>query len=275
MLKALLAGKLDGEFVRSPYAIEDLLTSVVLGTCAYLPPEAALLGFLRAARTTDGALLRERLADVVTVEALFWHQWNAVTDEGPGAGGAEPDLLLRFAHRAGNRSLLIVEAKLLSGKSSLPTTHGPVSDQLGKYWVHLLREADRSRAAPLGIVYLTAGTAIPIADFIETQTELDAKHVVPAPLYWLSWRHFVGSLPPTERGPMLADLVELLTDSWMLVEVVMEPWPRLERLPRAWTFEPSWRWATPVHVKAEWQFAPSWTWSASGAIPPWVFKPGE
>ncbi len=35
---ALLHGKLDGELKRDPYEIEDLLTSVVIGTCSYLEP---------------------------------------------------------------------------------------------------------------------------------------------------------------------------------------------------------------------------------------------
>ena len=80
VMKALLARKLADEFVRSPYAIEDLLTSVVLGTCAYLPTHDALVGFVGMARTVDGTTLKERLTDVKSVEAVFWHSWDGFTD---------------------------------------------------------------------------------------------------------------------------------------------------------------------------------------------------
>lgn len=276
MLKALLAEKLNDEFVRSPYSIEDLLTSVVLGTCSYLPPHVALLPFLSRARMLDGSLLADQLEDVEAVDAVFWPFWDAVDRPIASVGGAEPDLLLRLTHRDGQRSLLVVEAKLLSGKSSLPTSDTRVTDQLGKYWVHLLRQAALLHARALGIVYLTAGLATPLTDFEQTQGELRAKAAPAAPLYWLSWRHFVGCVASADGGPMLADLIKLLSEQWALTEIVMRPWPAAPRGTSSWRFDPSWRWPAPVLSRTDWDFDVSWTWPVRARVTgKWVYDTGR
>jgi hypothetical protein len=188
-------------------------------------------------------------------------------------GGAEPDLLLRFTHRDGHRSLLVVEAKLLSDKSSIPTQEARVTDQLGKYWVHLLREADLQNARALGIVYLTAGLAMQLTDFEQTQRELRAKGAPAAPLYWLSWRHFVGCVASVDGGPMLADLVELLTEHWALTEIDMRPWPAAAGAAPPWRFDPSWMWPVPTLAGTAWNFDVSWTWPMLvRAYQSWVFE---
>ena len=47
MLQAILHGKLDRWLSKDAYTIEDLLTSVVLGSACYAPHDQALLPFLR------------------------------------------------------------------------------------------------------------------------------------------------------------------------------------------------------------------------------------
>jgi len=256
VLKALLAGKLDGEMTRSPQTVEDLVTSVVLGACSYLPPRAALLPFLSEARTDDGQRLRDHLRDVERATLTFWPEWQAFTHadgttEGDVAGG-EPDAIVEFLHVDGRRSMLVVEAKVLSGKSSRPSNGPTVTDQLGKYWVHLLALARGASATPLGIVHLTSSVTLPSQEFTETLTELRAKGVADAPLYWLSWRHFAECVPGA-TDPLLLDVVTLLRDRWMLVQTRMGTWPTTVSRSEPWRFTPSWRWGS-YRAAADWTF---------------------
>jgi hypothetical protein len=89
---------------------------------------------------------------------------------------------------------LLVEAKLWSGKSSHASKAGAVTDQLGKSWLGLCRQAAAEGSRPLGIVYLVPGVTPPLADIEETQQELNEKGHGVAPLYWLSWRAFAGAI---------------------------------------------------------------------------------
>jgi hypothetical protein len=253
MLKALLHAKLDGEFVRSPFAIEDLLTSVVLGSCAYVPPDVALLPFLRLALSVGGDSLDVALADAVDAESTFWPDWAGFSDGDVGARGAQPELVVTVLHADGRRSVLLVEVKLHSGKSSEATEAGLVSDQLAKYWLHLRRHAETIGARPIGVVYVTTSSSLPVAELAASQGELVAKGQSRAPLYWVSWRKFVTAVD-TRNSAMLRDVVQLLRDRWNLVEIEMPPWPSSFVVPRPW------------------RFTPTWTWREAPLAPGWAFK---
>jgi hypothetical protein len=173
----------------------------------------------------------------------------------------EPELILRLTRPTGSPALVLVEAKLWSGKSSWPTLEGEVNDQLGKYWVHLEEAAKKENAQPTGIVYITQSLRFPDDDFAETQLELQRKHQREAPLFWLSWRHFEGCVrqgdryPPAATLPILNDLLTLLVEKWGLAEVRMGPWPKSPDLPHTeWRFPLSWRWPKTLTEFPPWDF---------------------
>lgn len=255
MLKALLHSKLDGEFVRSPFEIEDLLTSVALGSCAYVPPGVALLPFLRLARSVDGDSLEPALADAVDVETTFWPDWAAFTDGDGGVPGAQPELVVSVRHAGGRRSVLLVEVKLHSGKSSLPSSSAEISDQLAKYWLHLRRHAAAIGASPIGVVYVTTSSSLPVADLDASQAELLTKARPAAPFFWVSWRKFVSAVD-ARNSPLLQDVVQLLRDRWNLAEIEMPNWP------------------SPLPSPRPWSFTTGWTWGKPSAEPRWVFSGG-
>lgn len=268
MLQALLHGKLGCELKRDAYEIEDLLTSVVVGTCAYLDPHVALLPFLGHARDVDG-----RAFDTSSVTAVQYKFWPPLegrrTPQAEGATGepepidaedGEPEVLLTLTRRDGSVGMLLLEAKLLSGKSSRPSPTGPVRDQLGKYWLQLGEAAQVVSAEPLGVVYITRGLTLPRDEFAETQAELVAKGKQPsAKLYWLSWRAF-GNAARSQAAhhQLLADVVELLETRWSLVDVKMLPW------------------STPPRLTAPWRYLVSWTWRPlPTSWPTWRFDAGR
>lgn len=279
MLAALLAGKLERELKRSPTDIEDLLTSVVFGACRYVPPRDALLPFLGRARNAQGAKLAPMLAEVSRASYHFWPSWtdeprvtpslppdhrsraNPHPQEAVGVHNHEPELVLALARPGLPAAWVLIEAKLLSGKSSRPSPSGPVNDQLGRYWVQLQRRAEAAHAIPLAVVYVTRGVTLPEQDFQETQGELAKKqpNAAPAPLYWVSWRDFVGAV--NTREAILHDTCLLLRERWQLVHAEMTGWPaRPASLAEGhqgagWTFTRSWRWLQAPATTIEWSYS--------------------
>jgi hypothetical protein len=285
MLVALVSGKLDAEFARPPAEIEDFLTSVVLGSCRYLDPQVAFLPFLAEARDSAQRRLAELLppASVKTVAYEFWPDWFSDLKSSEKMEGAEPELVARIETTDGRQLWLVVEAKLLSGKSSGPSPSGPVADQLGKYWLHLLQRAMAVGAEPLGIVYLTRATTLPHADFEETQDELRRKQpdAAPAPLFWASWRHFIRATTKSDPPPLLVDMHRALREFWRLEEVVMEPWPAASWRDIApllhWRFKDMCHWPRPLTFLVErkclpWQFTSSVRWPSLRLRGKWHFK---
>jgi len=253
VLQALLHGKLDGELKRDAYEIEDLLTAVVIGTCSYLEPSVALVPFLAGARDVDGNLLD--LTNVESVEYEFWESLAAVPRrdtsngiEDDAAVGGEPEVILSVTRRDGSKAMLVIEAKLFSGKSSRPSPTGPVTDQLGKYWLQLTHVASQISASALGVLYLTRGLTMPRDDFAETQRELREKGHPQAKLFWLSWRTFVDAVRGSTQHRLLRDVVELLENRWYMVAVQMQPWPQVPTLPTTPRFTANWQWPPPPRL---------------------------
>lgn len=246
MIQALARGKFPKIGDRDPFDVEDLLTSVVLGAASY-DPERALLPFLREARSA----CREPVplpTSPVTVE--FWPRpWAAVAPE-PGASavgvdGGQPELMVRLDPPGERGSVLLVEVKLRSGISSSGTQDGPVSHQLAKYWMHLLRVAKAEDRHPLGVVFVTEGITFPTADVEEAAAELRAKRCPEGAFFWVSWRRF-ERVVDTQGSRLLADVQQLLRDQWELtwVDDAWE-WPRaLPPSQQAAQFAASWRWPT-------------------------------
>lgn len=315
MIQALLKGKLNQYLTKSPFEIEDLLTSIVFGSCQYVPPEHGVMPFLARARsgpTKADTHLSDLIGEISDVEYEFWPNWCAISGIDPmlaskppdlsnsnDAGGpihsasgevcgAIPELVLKFRRTSGKSAWIIIEAKLFSGKSSYATSVGPVSDQLGKYWLQLKLQAEREKAEPLAIVYVTQGVFFPASEFDETKKELLSKGHPPAPLFWLSWRVFADCI---ERPlPLIRDVICLLRDKWQLVYVEMEAWPQLPvTLPHydftesvIWPIPPFkisalnchvlFEWSRPINL-GRWEFQTSWNWvSAEPALPVWDFE---
>lgn len=281
MLQALLRGKLDRWLSKDAYTIEDLLTSVVLGSACYAPHEEALLPFLREAVDEHGKTLAAHLTDVASVTAEFWPNWGA-SEAGPDedddtearaehdeddpqpADGprparvvvprSQPEVVLDVERTDGKRQLILLEVKLHSGKSSHASGNGVVTDQLAKYWCQLKREAEQRSAEALAVVYLTKGSRRPTEELEASQRDLQAARLPRAPLYWLSWRKLDAVVKGKAVSPILGDCMELLRDRWELVMVSMDRWqPPPPPLP-PWSFEQRFGWATPTELPLPWSF---------------------
>jgi hypothetical protein len=182
MLQALLRGKLSPEQEN----LEDLLTSGVFGSLAYLAPEDGLLPLLRLATDDDGGspsvfdVAGWRLID----EVSFWP--TQATDL---AGATEPDVFIRATGDTGDSYVISIEVKLWSNKSAGATS--TISDQLAREWYSLVSFCQVPAATPL-LIYITSHLERPILDIKEGRDDYsrhckDLAIRFPFRCAWLSW----------------------------------------------------------------------------------------
>lgn len=196
----VLQADLRGKLARRDDS-EDLLTSLVLGTLAYLPAECGVVSLLARARDSSANLLDVRL-DPSTVDWFFWPTI-------PGGGG-QPDVVVAARSIDGSRRTIIIEAKYYAEKSSreIEAADGDEEDdtaasalpkdQLAKYCAGItqrgmrlaLRSLAPTEVGDVDLIFLTAHGVVPTSELTESQDALARANPsgTPTRLYWLSWR---------------------------------------------------------------------------------------
>ena len=220
MTIAELHGKISSAGTNLHDKLEDLLTSDVFTACRYVRPETLLLRFLGQAESLDQRKLRHALPDhVVRVTYDFW----------PRLARMEPDVLLSLADYQGKYTLVLVEAKYMSGKSGaaadeegLDEATAPLDQIASEYGdllrchqlLHLPEERIRSRH----LLYITAHRLMPVEHLEASIREIEKFHPqngTAAELYWATWFSLVPILNarwPMEEWerPILGDLHDLM-----------------------------------------------------------------
>jgi hypothetical protein len=250
MLQALKHNKISRYFTTPPWYIEDLLTSVVFGSCEYTELEGwrhALRPFLAAAcapplSTTKP--LTESLPtsdELESIEYEFWPSMQEFSTQAAASISSDailisrgiPEVIIRLKTKQKRVFLLLIEVKLNIGKSGGPAENRKiVGDQLAKYWRHLEEAALRENSEPLALIYVTAGTTYPEQEIEESRKELLEKlGEQNPPIYWVSWRRFVPEVEKhlNESGSnlpkILGDTISLLRDQWGFFYEEIRPWP--------------------------------------------------
>lgn len=202
----MLQAQLSGKLTRHEQDLEDLLTSNVFGSIKYVPIELGLIPLLSSAENHEGRIFSQPGIDsILEVRYEFWPLLHEV-----GCAACEPDLLIRITHINGKRSLILVESKYLSGKSSEADEMDTPSDQLAREWSNLVSLAKRCNANPI-MLYVTAGTVFPTSDVEAARLELGSKCPEKSEMniFWLSWRSLPKIFSNTDQE-ILKDLVTLL-----------------------------------------------------------------
>jgi len=207
MIDALLHGK----FSRNQENMEDILTSNVFGILKYNSDRRPLLQFLSKATSTNGQPPFSTFPDSAEIHFEFWPWLNDI------AGGCEPDVLLRIKYVGRQNYLVLIEAKLWSGKSSLakPPSHfdnnsdALVVDQLAREWRCLKALADSEKTDPI-LIYLTADTICPTDDILASHNALSSCSGETGRIFWLSWRYLPSILDQFPESTMFVDLAKSL-----------------------------------------------------------------
>jgi hypothetical protein len=198
MLRAELHGKLADDAHNATDRSEDVLTSNVFGSLCYVPPELALLPWLRLAEPYDGSdpLVRQGPS---TTKVFFW----------PSVGGRQPDVLVELGYASSQVDVVIVECKYLSGKSQLadalagedaeereeglPFSGDQLADYLADARAGRVRHPEYVLPMPVrrtSLLFVTADASMPRKPLKESVAYLRQHHNQDADgaFYWLSWR---------------------------------------------------------------------------------------
>jgi len=200
----MLAAQLHGKLTREEENLEDLLTSNVFGTFKYLAPELGLIPFFQQARDLDGNPINSDLSQLSGVEYLFWH-FLQEEDCYP----AEPDLLIVLDHLDGRKTVILVEAKLYSDKSSVAGDSPKPYDQLAREYDNLERWANKRGITEKFLIYCTADVIPPWDAIRQSIEEFRSKRGQDCNIYWLTWR-ILPKLIGDSENLILQDLVRVL-----------------------------------------------------------------
>jgi len=267
MLKAYLRNKVSRRLVR----LEDVVTSAVFGALEASGQEGLdiarrFLALARTQRTPDAN--SELHATKLTYE--FWPWLTSPL------ASAEPDVLITLDD-GDSRSLIAIEAKLDSGKSSFASDDEQIGDQLAREWIALLETAKRRGIPRCTLIYLTADFAPP-TDIDDSLAELMKKHPDigrNAEILWLSWRDLPALITPN-HGIGLRDLrVFLLEEHLGYFAGFQLP----NHLPEPWVFaderSATWKWPALVPIPKPFRFARAPLFWPTPVVPPrvWRFQP--
>jgi hypothetical protein len=176
---------------------EDLLTSDILGCCSFLNYEELLKCLLKEAIHFDE---RKKLVvnePVLSDKYIFWPMIKT------GGTRTEPDVLIILNHPENKCTLILIEAKYNSGKSSEADYDiDDVTDQLARE-LRIIEEQqlyaqlsglEGKEIISKALVYVTADDIIPLkslsdsaSEFMEKARGIIYKEPMELPLYWLPW----------------------------------------------------------------------------------------
>ncbi|MCZ7385362.1 MAG: hypothetical protein O8C63_11530 [Candidatus Methanoperedens sp.] len=197
----MLAAQLKGKLTRKEEDLEDLLTSNVFGSIKYTPYENGLIPLLSAAEDSKGDYPLRNLANISNVTYEFWPHL-----EGEDGNSCEPDVLIRITHETKHQTIILVEAKYKSGKSSEADDGTKPNDQLAREWNTLTM---KEKAANSYLLYATADFSYPNKDIEDAQSEIKKKKRSKINIAWISWRK-LPIIFRHSRYNILRDLAEIL-----------------------------------------------------------------
>ncbi|ADI73276.1 conserved hypothetical protein [Methanohalobium evestigatum Z-7303] len=176
---------------------EDLLTSDVFGCCSFLEYRDLLDYLLKMSTHFASGNGFTQSREVISDNYFFWPRFK--TD----LSFIEPDVLIILWHSNNSCSLVIVESKYLSGKSSEADYDiDNITDQLAKELMILETKSFYSQLSSLKrvhvlsemLLYVSADNEFPEKSFIKSANEYLTKTNTKAnretsslPLYWLPW----------------------------------------------------------------------------------------
>lgn len=205
----MLAAQIKGKLTRKEEDLEDLLTSNVFGSIKYVTPENGLIPLLSAAEDLNGKYPLKDISQISTVDYEFWPLLNE-----ENCNRCEPDVLIHVTHTTGTKTIILVEAKYKSGKSSEADDGEKPNDQLAREWDNLSVLARRKDLVPI-LIYITADFNFPNTDVEEAQFETKKKHDSKIDIAWISWRK-LSVIFEESNYDIINDLVTVLQRQWLI-----------------------------------------------------------
>lgn len=177
---------------------EDLLTSDIFGCCSFLNFRDLLEHILKETIHFDSNNEFHISESVISEEYIFWPRIKT------GKTQTEPDVLIALQHPENKCTLILIEAKYNSGKSSEADYDTyEVTDQLARE-LRIIEEQELytqfaflegKRIVSKALIYVTADDNLPKSSLYDSanesvkkhRTNVDYKELSKLPLYWLPW----------------------------------------------------------------------------------------
>ncbi|WNZ28476.1 MAG: hypothetical protein IAX21_07350 [Candidatus Bathyarchaeota archaeon] len=244
MLQAQLRGKLPRDLEN----MEDLLTSNVFGSIKYIQPEKGLLQILLNSEDSEG---NTHTFDFSNIKNVTYHFWPWINES--GCYGCEPDVYIKIDFENGSKTLVFVEAKYLSSKSSESDEKKEAPyDQLAREYDNLQELAAKENASPI-FLYITADLGYPMIDYVESVKDYQRYKQKEMSMQWISWRKIPKIFTDAEKDSILHDLVKVIQRLGLTFYEgikTLEP-PNIE-----WSFKAvvNWDWSVYEDLLIDWEF---------------------
>lgn len=186
------------EINRKPTTIlsEDLLTSDIFGCCSFLQYRDLLKDILREAIYFNSKSHFSPPDSVCSDDYIFWPRFQTAESM-----QTEPDVLIVLRHSNKECSLVLIESKYNSGKSSEADYDvDKITDQLSRELMIIENEKIFSQHSQLyglnvtsrALIYVTADDIMPkdsmnqsADEFVKKTNYYQSKKAIP--IYWLPW----------------------------------------------------------------------------------------
>ncbi|ADK79544.1 NERD domain-containing protein [Sediminispirochaeta smaragdinae] len=188
---------------------EDVIFSSVFGMLKYLN-KGILYDVLKNAKTLNEKenkfyYLKDQLnfIDSDNINYEFWKHLQL-----KDCKRCEPDLIIE-----GPNSIVCIEAKYKSGKSSKKDNSNVPNDQLAKEYDNLSYYKGKKQ---LYLIYLTSSLRYPIEDIKESIDEYNNKRKLPITIYWLNWNKIYCQLDKCRHNKRIIDDICLVLEYFYL-----------------------------------------------------------
>lgn len=243
----MLQAQLEGKLTRAEENMEDLLTSNVFGSIKYVAPEEGLGPILASSVDINGEKPFRMSQIMPEPQYKFWP-----TLREQGCNECEPDVLIAMELSTGQKIVLLVEAKYLSGKSSQTDNKMAPMDQLAREYDNLRKIAAQMEASPV-LLYVTADIGFPTYDIEESKKEFREKTSSEMNVFWISWRKLPELFASAKKDSILNDLVRVLRRQLLTFYEGIAP---LEPVVIPWSFEATinWNWFSYEECNITWKY---------------------
>jgi hypothetical protein len=249
----MLQAQLKGKLTREEKDMEDLLVSNVFGSIKYIELKEGLIPILKASVNLDDKCPSIPFEQISHAHYEFW---PSITEM--GCKRCEPDVLITIRLEDNRKILLLVEAKLLSGKSSEADQGEAPNDQLAREYDNLLRKAYSDSSIPF-FLFVTADFGYPTESVLTSNKEYIKKRKGKMQVFWISWRKITTLFKNEKKDSILYDLSKLMQKQRLIFyEGIMQTQPIVVswsyEVSFSWKFEvPITRWDYQVTEKIKWQ----------------------
>ena len=232
-----------------------MLTSNVFGSIKYLPFEDGLGLLFSNSTDNEKRTLAYLLHPILDIEYQFW-PWIQEQD----CEGCEPDVFIIITPKNKQKTVMFIEAKYLSDKSSEADEGEAPKDQLAREWDNLTSIAERERATPI-LLFVTADMGYPKETIEESNQEYKKKRKKEMTVFWISWRRLPTLFSATDH-PILKDLVKVLQLQGL---TFFEGIKKVEPIDIRWTFKAKvdWSWSFYANLPISWGYGNknyNWNW---------------